>query len=114
VISCPTRAPYHAWSNFEFRDNQGKWHEVDLLVLGEQRLHLVELKHYAGRIEGDAYRWRRRGLTEDSPLLSTRRKAQRLAGELSTRASQVEWTIDRLASWRPKVPRRGRRAKGTP
>ncbi|MEU9430913.1 NERD domain-containing protein, partial [Streptomyces sp. NPDC048342] len=41
----PDRAPFQAWSNFEFRDRQGKWHEVDLLVLGESRLHLVELKH---------------------------------------------------------------------
>ena len=36
----PERAPFHAWSNFEFRDRQGKWSEVDLLVLGEGRLHL--------------------------------------------------------------------------
>jgi hypothetical protein len=40
----PDRAPYRAWSNFEFRDGNGRWHEVDLLVLGESRLHLVELK----------------------------------------------------------------------
>jgi len=39
----PANAPFRAWSNFEFRDGHGKWHEVDLLVLGRRRLHLVEL-----------------------------------------------------------------------
>ena len=32
----PDQPPFRAWSNFEFRDGQGKWHEVDLLVLGGQ------------------------------------------------------------------------------
>ena len=40
----PQLEPFRAWSNFEFRDSQGKWHEVDLLVIGQRRLHLVELK----------------------------------------------------------------------
>jgi hypothetical protein len=44
----PDNAPFRAWSNLEFRDGQGKWHEVDLLVLGRRRLHLVELKYYSG------------------------------------------------------------------
>ena len=26
------------WSNFEFRDNRGRWHEVDLLVLSRDTL----------------------------------------------------------------------------
>ena len=29
----PDRAPFHAWSNFEFRSSDGPWSEVDLLVL---------------------------------------------------------------------------------
>lgn len=64
----PDRSPYQAWSNFEFRDGQGRWHEVDLLVLGDRRLHLVELKHYQGEISGTAYRWQRGNRSEDSPL----------------------------------------------
>ena len=40
----PERDPFRAWSNFEFRDGHGKWHEIDLLVLGERRLHLVVAK----------------------------------------------------------------------
>lgn len=87
----PDRAPFRAWTNFEFRDGQGRWHEVDALVLGERRLHLVELKHYGGQITGNSYRWRRNGRTQDSPLPLTRRKAQRLKsvilGGLSGHAS---------------------------
>lgn len=79
----PDTAPYRAWSNFEFRDGHGKWHEVDLLVLGRRRLHLVELKAYRGVLRGDDHRWRRDGKrAEDSPLKLARRKAQRLASKL--------------------------------
>lgn len=79
----PDQPPFRAWSNFEFRDGQGKWHEVDLLVLGRRRLHLVELKYYRGTLRGDDHRWRRDGhRAEDSPLKLARRKAQRLASKL--------------------------------
>ena len=79
----PDLAPFRAWSNFEFRDGQGKWHEVDLLVLGRRRLHLVELKYYSGTLRGDDHRWLRDGhRAEDSPLKLARRKAQRLASKL--------------------------------
>jgi serine/threonine protein kinase len=79
----PSVPPFRAWSNFEFRDGQGKWHEVDLLVLGRRRLHLLELKYYSGAISGDDYRWLREGhRAEDSPLKLARRKAQRLASKL--------------------------------
>ena len=79
----PANAPFRAWSNFEFRDGHGKWHEVDLLVLGRRRLHLVELKYYSGTLRGDDLTWRRDGhRAEDSPLKLTRRKAQRLASKL--------------------------------
>ncbi|GAA4837470.1 BREX system serine/threonine kinase PglW [Garicola koreensis] len=85
----PDRGPFHAWSNFEFRDHQGRWAEVDLLVLGEGRLHLVELKHYQGPISGNAYRWQRGQRSEDSPLLVARRKAQRLASVLKDAARRI-------------------------
>lgn len=92
--------PFRAWSNFEFRDKQGKWHEVDLLVLGKRRLHLVELKYYTGRLRGDDLMWLRDGhRAEDSPLKLARRKAQRLASRLQ----------DELVAWsrenRQPVPR---------
>ena len=80
----PDEPPFRAWSNFEFRDNQGKWHEVDLVVLGRRRMHLVELKYWAGTIKGDDHIWRREGRpATDSPLKLARRKAQRLAGKLT-------------------------------
>jgi serine/threonine protein kinase len=79
----PSSAPFRAWSNLEFRDGYGKWHEVDLVVLGRRRLHLVELKYYTGALRGDDLTWRRDGhRAEDSPLKLARRKAQRLATKL--------------------------------
>jgi serine/threonine protein kinase len=79
----PNHAPFRAWTNFEFRDGHGKWHEVDLLLLGRRRLHLVELKYYNGTLRGDDHRWLRDGKrAEDSPLKLARRKAQRLASKL--------------------------------
>ena len=87
----PANAPFRAWSNFEFRDGHGKWHEVDLLVLGRRRLHLVELKYYSGTLRGDDLTWRRDGhRAEDSPLKLARRKAQRLASRL--RDELIRWT----------------------
>ena len=32
----PNASPYRAWTNFEFMDNHGQWHEVDALVLGRR------------------------------------------------------------------------------
>ena len=101
----PANAPFRAWSNFEFRDGHGKWHEVDLLVLGRRRLHLVELKYYSGTLRGDDLTWRRDGhRAEDSPLKLARRKAQRLAGKL--RDELIRWAqetgaeVDRRAHGR--------------
>ena len=79
----PPREPFRAWSNFEFRDSSGRWHEVDLLVVGQRRLHLVELKYYSGALRGDDHTWLRDGhRAQDSPLKLARRKAQRLASKL--------------------------------
>ncbi|PRY37175.1 serine/threonine protein kinase [Geodermatophilus tzadiensis] len=90
----PQTSPYRAWSNVEFRDGQGKWHEVDLIVLGQRRLHLVELKYYSGTLRGDDLRWLRDGhRAEDSPLKLARRKAQRLASRL--RDELVRWAEER-------------------
>lgn len=73
----PDVEPYRAWSNFEFRDNRGRWHEVDLLVLTRDTLYLIELKYYKGFLGGNDHVWTRSNeRSEDSPLLLTRRKAQ--------------------------------------
>ena len=80
----PDQPPFRAWSNFEFRDSRGRWHEVDLLVLGRKQLHLVELKFYSGRLRGDDHTWLRDGhRAEDSPLKLARRKAQYFASKLA-------------------------------
>ncbi|GAA4873532.1 BREX system serine/threonine kinase PglW [Serinicoccus chungangensis] len=87
----PDIAPYRAWSNFEFRDNHGRWHEVDLLVLGRSRLHLVELKYYSGTLRGNDQTWiRSGGRAEPSPLKLARRKAQYLATRLKDQL--IEWS----------------------
>lgn len=79
----PDAAPFRAWANFEFRDNRGRWHEVDLLVLARDTLYLVELKHYRGILRGNDHVWQRDGhRAEDSPLLLARRKAQYFASLL--------------------------------
>ena len=49
----PDAPPFRALANFEFRDNRGRWHEVDLLVLARDTLYLVELKHYRGILRGN-------------------------------------------------------------
>ena len=79
----PDEPPFRAWSNFEFRDSRGRWHEVDLLLLGRGQLHLIELKYYSGTLRGDDQRWARDGRrAEDSPLKLARRKAQYFASKL--------------------------------
>ncbi len=78
--SFPTTLPFTACSNLGFRDDQGRWHEIDLLVLGKSRLHLVELKFCSGTLRGDDHRWLRDGRrAEDSPLrLARSSKARRV------------------------------------
>jgi serine/threonine protein kinase len=79
----PDESPFRAWSNFEFRDSRGRWHEVDLLLLGRGRLHLIELKYYAGTLHGDDHNWLREGRRpEESPLKLARRKSQYFASKL--------------------------------
>ncbi len=79
----PNRPPFRAWSNFEFLDGQGAWHEVDLLLLTPAGLNLVELKYYSGALSGDDRSWLRDGhRAQDSPLLLANRKAKRLRSKL--------------------------------
>jgi serine/threonine protein kinase len=91
----PDASPYRVWTNFDFMDTNGQWHEVDALVLGRRRLHLVELKAFTGIVtDGNEKNWtivsmggKRR--TQRSPLLLTRRKAQRLASRIEQEARKV-------------------------
>lgn len=95
----PDAAPYRLWTNFEFQDSQGTWNEVDALVLGRGRLHLLELKSWSGIIRGDEHNWKvtveNGGVSHrKSPTLATRRKAQRLASKLQTAFQEIRATAD--------------------
>lgn len=86
----PDEPGYRAWSNFEFRDGNGIWSEVDLLLLLPSGMHLVELKYYSGTIRGNDSTWIRHGRAEDSPLKLARRKAQRLASKMKDAWHEIE------------------------
>jgi serine/threonine protein kinase len=78
----PDADPYRAWANVEFVALDGTPYEVDLVVLGPAGFHLVELKAWSGRIEGDERDWLEhnpgsgRPIARRSPLWLTRLKAQ--------------------------------------
>lgn len=93
----PQHSPYRVWTNFEFRDTHGGWHEVDALLLGQDALYLLELKHFYGTITGNDRTWTRNGRSENSPLMLARRKAQRLA-------SKLQEVYTELAGRTPEVP----------
>ncbi|MCD5418083.1 NERD domain-containing protein [Rhodococcus pyridinivorans] len=85
----PDAPPFRAWSNFEFRDNRGRWHEVDLLVLARDTLYLIELKYYSGTLRGNDHVWSRGNYrSEDSPLLLARKKAQYFSSLLKDRLAE--------------------------
>lgn len=97
----PDHSPYRVWTNFEFRDGQGRWHEVDALMLGRGAMYLIELKHYFGAISGNDLRWTRsNGRVEDSPLLLARKKAQYLSSKLKD--AYREWAIENKVNPDPR------------
>ena len=83
----PDADPYLAWANVEFLATDSSINEVDLLVLTPSGLHLIELKHWQGEVDGDGQLWRikapnGRTRLEDNPLILANRKARRLASLL--------------------------------
>ncbi|WP_202927006.1 protein kinase domain-containing protein [Gordonia desulfuricans] len=90
----PPAPPYRAWTNFEFMDNHGGWNEIDALILGRRRLHMVELKSWNGVLSGNEKNWvltgrSRKSRTQRSALLTTRHKAQKLASRLKDEVRKV-------------------------
>ncbi|GIJ48814.1 hypothetical protein Val02_57000 [Virgisporangium aliadipatigenens] len=74
--------PLRTWSNFVFRNSQGRWHKV-YLALGRGRLHLIGPKYYSGALDvDDQRRARARWRPEDSPLKFTLCKAQDFGSKL--------------------------------
>lgn len=96
----PDHEPWHAWSNFEFIDDQGRVNEADLLLLCPRGLILIEIKSRPGTVEGDAHSWTwtndGRKHTTDNPLLLANRKAKRLASLLRQQ--------DAIAKGKVRVP----------
>jgi hypothetical protein len=90
----PNHDPWHAWSNFEFIDDDGKANEVDALILGPSGLFLVEIKSRPGLVSGDAHTWiwktDGREYSYDNPLILANRKAKRLASVLRKQGSVVK------------------------
>ncbi len=90
----PDSDPWHAWSNFEFIDDDGKVNEVDLLVLAPGGLFLVEIKSRPGVLTGDTRTWTwltdGREYSYDNPLYLANRKAKRLASLLRRQPSFVK------------------------
>lgn len=79
----PESPPFRAWSNFEFIAEDGSINEVDALVVSSDRIHLVEIKHWAGHISGNQNSWLIRSPSgreryEENPLLLANRKARKL------------------------------------
>ncbi len=93
----PDREPWHAWTNFEFIDDEGKVNEIDALILSPAGLYLVEIKSRPGVVTGDPHTWTwttdGREYSYDNPLLLANRKAKRLASVLRKQASVVKSKI---------------------
>lgn len=79
----PESPPFRAWSNFEFIAEDGSINEIDALIVSIDRIYLVEIKHWAGRISGNQNSWLIRTPSgreryEENPLLLANRKARKL------------------------------------
>lgn len=84
----PERSPLHAWSNFEFIAGDGSINEVDALILGIDRVYLIEIKNWSGEISGTQNTWTirhgKRERFEENPLLLANRKAKKLKSLLAS------------------------------
>ncbi|NHA66848.1 BREX system serine/threonine kinase PglW [Phycicoccus flavus] len=101
----PNEAPFRAWSNLTFMDQRGRWHEVDLLVLGRGALHLIELKYYEGVLRGNEHTWRRDGKRpEESPLRLANDKAKFLKSRLAHEIHELTRKSGENADPREVVP----------
>lgn len=90
----PDGEPWHAWSNFEFIDDEGKVNEVDVLVLAPAGLFLVEIKSRPGNLRGDTHTWTwmtdGREYSYDNPVYLANRKSKRLGSLLRRQPSFVK------------------------
>lgn len=97
----PDAAPYRVWTNFTFMDAQGHYNEVDALVVGRGRIHLVELKSWNGVFRGNEHRFEITGpngrITDfRHPNLTARNKAQKFADRLRKLMPTIEHSFREL------------------
>lgn len=86
----PDAPPYRVWTNFEVTKQDGGSFEVDALVIGRRRIHLVELKHYSGMVHGDDQRWWQKKLSgETRSMRHPNRLAAQKARILKSRIIEV-------------------------
>ncbi|WP_295442655.1 BREX system serine/threonine kinase PglW [uncultured Thiodictyon sp.] len=102
----PDHNPWHAWSNFEFIDDDGRVNEVDGLILTPAGLFLMEIKSRPGVLTGDPHTWTwstdGKSYSDDNPLILADRKAKRLAS-LLRRLPSVQRSRARIPFIRPCV-----------
>ncbi len=96
-VELPDRDLCHAWTNFEFIDDDGKVNEVDALIISPGGLFLVEIKSRPGLVTGDTHTWtwttNGRDYSYDNPLILANRKAKRLASVLRKQPSVIKSKI---------------------
>jgi len=102
----PDHNPWHAWTNFEFIDDEGRVNEVDCLILTPAALFLMEIKSRPGVLTGDPHTWTwttdGKPYSYDNPLILADRKAKRLAS-LLRRLPSVQRSRARIPFIRPCV-----------
>lgn len=101
VAAVPNTAPYRVWTNFSFTDDQGQWHEVDALVVGRGRIHMVELKSWNGVFSGSEHQidivWDNGGRAQKRhPNYTTRKKAQKFVGRLHREIDEIRRHADAI------------------
>jgi hypothetical protein len=90
----PNVDPWYAWSNFSFTANTGHIREVDLLVIAPNGVHMIELKHWSGKVVVENGTWvqllkhggRR---AHNSPLHLVNQKSKELASLIGAQGHRL-------------------------
>lgn len=88
-----------AWSNFEFVESSGKVYEVDLMILTTTQLFLIEVKSWAGILDGTMNnmvrysKGNRQPTPVTNPILLANKKAKVLASLLQEQPSMRSYRV---------------------
>ncbi|GAA1546444.1 BREX system serine/threonine kinase PglW [Actinomadura kijaniata] len=90
----PDADPWYAWANFTFTAATGHVRQVDLLVITPGGVHMVELKHWHGRLTSERGTWVQTTpggsrVSHGNPLHLVDQKAKELAGLLAQNGVRV-------------------------